>query len=51
MTEHEEKMMYAAFALTGLLSNPQINMSHAASVAWKMAEQMMVYKPRENDDE
>lgn len=53
MTEKEEMMMFAAFALAGIVARDNMYHDHAARQAWNLAEQMMFYKPREeklNDD-
>lgn len=53
MTEKEEMIVFAAFALAGIASREDVYHDHAARQAWNLAEQMMFYKPREeklNDD-
>lgn len=51
MNEQEEKMMFAAFALAGLMSNLEVNPNYAAEHSWYMAELMMHNKPKEKDNE
>ena len=51
MTEQEEKMMYAAFALAGLVSRENMYHDFVARQAWNLAEQMIIFKPKESDDE
>jgi len=50
MTEQEEKMMFAAFALSGLMSNLKVHPDFAAEHSWYMAELMMHHKPKEEEN-
>lgn len=50
MTEQEERMMFAAFALAGLVARDSVYHDNAAKQAWNLAEQMMFYKPREEEN-
>lgn len=50
MTEQEEKMMFAAFALAGIMAKGDTYTDWASKKAWDVAEQMMVNKPKEEEN-